>query len=163
VSSGGPSLRPISPKPIARPSFGTSSRASTRTPVGVIAFNTAEAGRATCQRTLPTRSSIGSMTPTRRSRTGPNGSSTGMSILSGGPGRHLYVARTSSPARRSVKRNGDVEQKTCTASVGAADPASAPAAAAASSALVPRRWPFRRGSMPCQADDARSPLPTPLS
>ncbi len=41
--------------------------------------------------------------------------------------------------------------------------ASAPAAAAASSALVPRRWPFRRGSMPRQADDARSPLPTPLS
>jgi hypothetical protein len=45
----------------------------------------------------------------------------------------------------------------------AAVAASAPAAAAASSALVPRRWPFRRGSMPRQADDARSPLPTALS
>jgi hypothetical protein len=39
----------------------------------------------------------------------------------------------------------------------AAVAASAPAAAAASSALVPCRWPFRRGSMPRQADDARSP------
>jgi hypothetical protein len=38
----------------------------------------------------------------------------------------------------------------------AAVAASAPASAAASSALVPRRWPFRRGSMPRQADDART-------
>jgi hypothetical protein len=72
--------------------------------------------------------SIGSMTPTRRSRTGPSGSSTGMSILSGGRRRHLYVARTSSPARRS------------------AAPLVVPAGLDATS-----------------ADDARSPLPTPLS
>jgi hypothetical protein len=42
----------------------------------------------------------------------------------------------------------------------AAVAASAPAAAAASSALVPRRWPFRLGSMPRQADDAGSPPDT---